>query len=51
MNDVLAGAHSEVEALEIYRGLMHVLAGTGIQLRKWLCKDTFLLKQLKINEE
>lgn len=50
VDDVLTGADSVKDALDIQKGLSQILSSACFQLRKWLCNDKTLLDNFEIED-
>lgn len=50
VDDLLTGAASKDEILQLQREISNILASGGFQLRKWLTNDVSLFNQFTINE-
>lgn len=48
MDDVLTGANTKAELLDIQSSLVKILLGGGFELRKFLCNSKEMLKQFKV---
>lgn len=51
MNDLLTGADSEEEVLQIQKDVIKILEEAGFQLRKRLCNKKDILAKFKIIKE
>lgn len=50
IDDLLTGADSEDEVLQIQKDVSGILASAGFQLRKWISNDSTLLKKFTMNK-
>lgn len=51
IDDLLTGADTIEDLIEIQRDISKVLSSAGLDLRKWLCNDQKILHQFSINED